>query len=119
MRAAERALDVARSRGDVELEVSALARLGWSRIVCGAVDDGIALFDEAMAAGTTVDFDRLSTLGDLCCQLARATEAVGERGRLGQWLGVVQGFNRDHRYPPLVAFCATQTSDVLRRDAVR
>ena len=107
VRAAERALSVARLGGDTELEVSALARLGWARIVGGAVDDGIALFDEAMAAGTAVDFDRLSTLGDLCCQLARATEAVGERGRLGQWLSVVQGFNRDHRYAPLVAFCAT------------
>jgi hypothetical protein len=106
-RAAEHALDVARRCGDTEMEVSALARVGWARIVCGAIDEGIASFDEAMAAGTAEDFDRLSTLGDLCCQLARATEAVGEPGRLGQWLGVVQSFNRDHRYPPLVGFSAT------------
>ena len=114
--AAERALNVARLCGDTELEVAALARLGWATIVSGAVDDGIALFDEAMAAGTAVDFDQLSTLGDLCCQLARATEAVGERGRLGQWLGVVQGFNRDHRYPPLVAFCATCCAELQSGD---
>src|SRR5829696_1230926 len=59
-RAAEHALDVARRCGDIELEVSALARVGWARIVCGTVDEGIALFDEAMAAGTAVEFDRLS-----------------------------------------------------------
>ena len=116
LHAAERALRLGRRASDIELEVSALARLGWSRIVMGAVDDGIALFDEAMATATAGDFDRLSTLGDLCCQLVRATEAAGERGRLGQWLSVVQAFNRDHRYPPLVAFCATCCAELQSGD---
>jgi len=40
--------------GDDELEVLALARLGWARFASGAVDAGIAVFDEAMATAGTV-----------------------------------------------------------------
>jgi DNA-binding CsgD family transcriptional regulator/tetratricopeptide (TPR) repeat protein len=107
VRGAQRALDVARSLGDAELEVFALARLGWARVVTGSVDAGIDLFDEAMAAATAADFERLSALGDLCCQLAMATETAGESGRFAQWLAVVRRVNSEHGYPPLVAFCAT------------
>lgn len=105
--AATRAVEVARTHRDVELEVSALARLGSAHVADGAVDIGVACFDEAMAAANATDFERLSTLGEVCCQLARAAETVGERSRFAQWLTVVQQFNRDHRYPPLVSFCAT------------
>lgn len=105
--AAQRALDVARRTGDTELEVLALARLGWARVASGAVDAGIAVLDEAMATATAADFEHFNALGDLCCQLARATEAAGERGRFASWLEVVRRVNSEHGYPPLAAFCAT------------
>ena len=104
---AQGALDVARGTGDTELEVLALARLGWARVASGAVDAGIAVLDEAMATATAADFEHLNALGDLCCQLARATEAAGERGRFASWLEVVRRVNSEHGYPPLAAFCAT------------
>lgn len=107
VRNAQRALLVARAADDGELEVLALARLGWARVLTGSVDSGIELFDEAMATATASDFERLSALGDLCCQLALATETAGERGRFAQWLDVVRRVNSEHGYPPLVAFCAT------------
>ena len=101
------ALDAARSSGDAELEVLALARLGWARVAAGQLDAGIAVFDEAMATATAADFEHVSALGDLCCQLARATEAAGERGRFASWLEVVRRVNAEQGYPPLAAFCAT------------
>jgi DNA-binding CsgD family transcriptional regulator len=104
---ATRALDAARSDGDAELEVLALARLGWARVAAGQLDAGIAVFDEAMATATAADFGHVSALGDLCCQLARATEAAGERGRFASWLEVVRRVNSEQGYPPLAAFCAT------------
>lgn len=72
---AQRALEVAREAGDTELEVLSLARLGWARVASGAVDAGIAVLDEAMATATAADLEHPNALGDLCCQLARATEA--------------------------------------------
>ena len=107
MRAAQRALAVAREARDADLEALALGRLGWARVVTGAVDGGLELFDEGMALATAGEVDRLSVLGDLCCQLALATEAVGERERFAEWLVVVQRLTFEHGYPPLVAFCAT------------
>lgn len=101
------ALDAARADGDAELEVLALARLGWARVAAGQLDAGIAVFDEAMATATAADFDHVSALGDLCCQLARATELAGERGRFASWLEVVRRVNSEQGYPPLAAFCAT------------
>ena len=98
---------MARAAGDTELEVLALARLGWARVAAGAVDAGIAVFDEAMATATAADFEHPSALGDLCCQLARATEAAGEQGRFASWLAVVRRVNSEDGYPPLAAFCAT------------
>lgn len=104
---AARALDAARADADAELEVLALARLGWARVAAGQVEAGITVFDEAMATATAADFEHVSALGDLCCQLARATEAAGERGRFASWLEVVRRVNSEHGYPPLAAFCAT------------
>lgn len=101
------ALDAARAGGDAELEVLALARLGWARVAAGQLEAGIAVFDEAMATATAADFGHVSALGDLCCQLARATEAAGERGRFASWLEVVRRVNSEQGYPPLAAFCAT------------
>jgi hypothetical protein len=100
-------LEVARTCGDAELEVLALARLGWARVAAGQVDAGITVFDEAMATATAADFEHVNALGDLCCQLARATEAAGERGRFASWLEVVRRVNAEQGYPPLAAFCAT------------
>jgi DNA-binding CsgD family transcriptional regulator/tetratricopeptide (TPR) repeat protein len=101
------ALEAARAGGDAELEVLALSRLGWARVAAGQVDAGIAVFDEAMATATAADFVHGNALGDLCCQLARATEAAGERGRFASWLEVVRRVNSEQGYPPLAAFCAT------------
>ena len=114
--AAERGLAVARTAGDTELEVLALARLGWARVAAGAIDAGIAVFDEAMATATAADFEHPTALGDLCCQLARATEAVGEQGRFAGWLAVVRRVNAEHGYPPLAAFCATCCAELQSVD---
>jgi DNA-binding NarL/FixJ family response regulator len=101
------ALHAARAEDDGELEVLALARLGWARVAAGHVDAGITVFNEAMATATAADFEHVSALGDLCCQLARATEVAGERGRFASWLAVVRRVNSEQGYPPLAAFCAT------------
>jgi len=113
---AQDALDAARAAGDRELEVLALARLGWARVASGAVDAGIAVFDEAMATATASDFEHSSALGDLCCQLARATETAGEQGRFASWLAVVRRVNSEDGYPPLAAFCATCCAELQSVD---
>ncbi len=45
-----RAIDAARSAGDVDLELVALSQLGLVRVAKGETDAGFVLIDEAMAA---------------------------------------------------------------------
>lgn len=104
---AEHAVNLAREHCDTELEVLALARLGWATVATGSVDAGVVHFDEAMAVATAADFEHPGALGDLCCQLALATEMTGERDRFATWLEVVRHVNSEYRYPPLAGFCAT------------
>ena len=113
---AQGALDAAREAGDAELEVLSLARLGWARVSSGAVDAGLAVFDEAMATATAADFEHLTALGDLCCHFARATEAAGDPGRFASWLAVVRRVNSEDGYPPLAAFCATCCAELQSVD---
>jgi len=100
------ALTRARAVHDRDLEVLALGRLGLALIVIHRVDDGLARFDEAMAGATGGEVQRLRTIGELCCDLVKATELTGDTERFAQWSDIVDRFADRYGYPPLVGFCA-------------
>jgi tetratricopeptide (TPR) repeat protein len=55
---AERALAVARSARDPDLELAALGRAGLAEIALGRIEEGMTRFDEGMAAGAAGEAGR-------------------------------------------------------------
>jgi DNA-binding CsgD family transcriptional regulator len=112
-RLARAALDVALAAGDTDLEVRALAQLGFAEVALGRVDDGLGRLDEAMAAATSGEPTTLETFADVCCTLMLACERAGETERPQQWSTVLDEFVRTYDHVTLLAFCRTCCADVL------
>jgi DNA-binding NarL/FixJ family response regulator len=109
---AKRALDVALATGDTDLELRALAQLGFVEIELGEVDQGLSRLDEAMAAATSGETS-LETFADVCCTLMLACERAGDADRPQQWSTVLEEFVRRFDHVTLLAFCRTCCADVL------
>jgi tetratricopeptide (TPR) repeat protein len=99
------ALAVAVRAGDADLELRALAQLGLAEVSRGAVDQGLAHLDEAMAAATGGESPSLETFADVCCTLLQACALAGDDGRPKQWAQVFESFARSYDHVPLLAFC--------------
>lgn len=111
---AERALAVARSARDPDLELAALGRAGLAEIALGRIEEGMTRFDEGMAASAAGEAADLRTLGDLYCAANLAAEITLDVSRFGQWTGVVMGFMERTGHPDLLSFCGTCCAEVCR-----
>ena len=110
---AEAALNAALAAGDPDLELRALAQLGFARVSGGEVDEGLAQLDEAMAAATSGEPASLETFADICCTLMLACERAGDMERPRQWSAVLDDFVRKYDHVVLLAFCRTCCADVF------
>ena len=110
---AEAALGSALVAGDPDLELRALAQLGFSRVSDGEVDEGLAQLDEAMAAATSGEPASLETFADICCTMMLACERAGDLERPQQWSAVLGDFVRKYDHVVLLAFCRTCCADVF------
>ena len=88
-RSAMAALELALECGDSELEVLALADLGYSLVVQGRISEGFAALDEAMAALCAGELRNFSVIGKSYCALLSACERTGDVARAEEWIGVV------------------------------
>jgi DNA-binding NarL/FixJ family response regulator len=110
--AAERALRLGRQHDDVDLEVTALSRLGLLEIENGAVDRGIQHLDEAMAAATAGEVD-IRVFGDACCGVMNACEVMGGAERLGRWTETLNSYMDENEYAPLSAYCGSCCGNLM------
>jgi DNA-binding CsgD family transcriptional regulator/predicted negative regulator of RcsB-dependent stress response len=110
---AESALNAALTASDPDLELRALAQLGFARVSGGEVDEGLAELDEAMAAATSGEPASLETFADICCTLMLACEQAGDMERPQQWSAVLEDFVRKYDHVVLLAFCRTCCADVF------
>ena len=110
---AEAALKAALAAGDPDLELRALAQLGFARVSAGEVEEGLAQLDEAMAAATSGEPASLETFADICCTLMLACERAGDVERPQQWSSVLEDFVRKYDHVVLLAFCRTCCADVF------
>lgn len=113
LRLASQALEVALTAGDTDLELRALAQLGFAEVALGSVDQGLAHLDEAMAAATSGEPTSLDTFADVCCTLMLACERAGDAERPQQWSQVLEEFVRRYDHITLLAFCRTCCADVF------
>jgi DNA-binding CsgD family transcriptional regulator len=113
IRLASGALAVALAANDVDLELRALAQLGFLEVSAGDVDGGLRHVDEAMAAATSGEAASLETFADVCCTLILACERAGDAERPQQWSHVLEQFVRKYDHVTLLAFCRTCCADVF------
>jgi DNA-binding NarL/FixJ family response regulator len=109
----ERAVDLARRGGDVDLELVALAQLGLIRVGRGETAAGFALVDEAMAAALAGEGTTLDTVVYTCCDMLNACELVSDVERAAQWCQVVDAFVETYGCPFLYAECRIYYGGVL------
>jgi ATP/maltotriose-dependent transcriptional regulator MalT len=109
----QRALDIARRAGDVDLELVALAQLGLVRVGRGDTDAGFAMIDEAVAAALAGDRSTLDTVVYTCCDMLNACELASDLERATQWCQVADDFVAAYGCPFLYAECRIFYGSVL------
>lgn len=105
LRHAEEAVEIARRLGDADLEAAALVRWGYAEVAMGAVEDGIAKVDEALAAATGGEVRSLETIGDVVCAGVAACELAADWQRIEQWGQAVEGWIASHDHVAVLGFC--------------
>ena len=106
------AAELAGELGDADLEAAALAQRGLALVDAGAVEAGMALLDEAMAAATGEASDPLA-IGDTCCTTLVACDRLADFERAAEWCRTVVGFTGRRGYTPLHSWCRTVYAGVL------
>jgi len=109
----ERAVELARASGDVDLELVALAQLGLVRVGKGDIDAGFGLIDEAMAAALAGERSTLDTVVYACCDMLNACELANDIERAAQWCQVADDFVAKYGCPFLYAECRIYYGSVL------
>jgi DNA-binding CsgD family transcriptional regulator/predicted negative regulator of RcsB-dependent stress response len=108
-----RAVEVARSANDVDLELVALSQLGLIQVGKGQAEAGFALIDEAMAAALAGEGDALDTVVYTCCDMLNACELAADLERAAQWCAVADSFVDIYGCPFLYAECRIYYGSVL------
>ncbi len=108
-----RAVEIARTAQDADLELVAMAQLGLVRVGKGDFDAGFALLDEAMAAALAGERSTLDTVVYACCDMLNACELASDIERATQWCKVADDFVATYGCPFLYAECRIYYGSVL------
>ena len=109
----EESLAWARSAGDVDLELVALADLGLAHVAAGRVVEGMAMLDESLAATMGGERQRLETVAYNCCSMLTACHLAGDLERAGHWCRAAEDFMRSISCPFLSARCRVHYGSLL------
>lgn len=107
------ARDVARRFGLPDLEYDALGYLGKARVERGAVDEGMRLIDEAVAAAVSGLVADPWPAGEIYCSLFHACEMAGDVQRAEAWLASVHGYVEWTGELPISAICRMHYGGLL------
>lgn len=108
-----RAVALAKSLSDINLETAALAGEGLSLVSMGKVREGMRQLDEATLtaiAGEMTDIDAACTA---CCSLIFACEATRDYERAAQWIEQLRELATHWSHPSLLAFCRIHYATLL------
>lgn len=109
----ERALDLGRETGDIDLELAALADLGDRLVAAGKVEEGLGMIDEAMTGTLAGECRRFDTVAWASCQMLGACEVAGDLERAMQWLRVIDDFTDRYGCPFVYATCRAHYGSLL------
>lgn len=123
-RHASTAVDVGRRFASPDLEFDALGYLGKAHVEAGAVQEGVGLVDEAVAAVSSGVVTDPWAAGEIYCTLFHVCEMTGDVRRAESWLDAVDGYVDRTGELPIFAICRMHYGGVLTsagrwRDAER
>ena len=109
----QRVLELAREKGDPDLELCALGDLGLTLVTQGRTAEGLVLIDEAMAGTLGGEHRRLDTVVIACCDMLVACDLAGDQRRAAQWCQVADRFIDRYGCPFLYSRCRTLYGGIL------
>ena len=112
-RRARAAVDIGRRFGALGLEYDALGYVGKARIELGAVDEGMRLIDEAVAAVASGLVTDAWAAGSIYCSLFHACEMAIDVVRAEQWLASVDHYVDRTGERPISAICRMHYGGLL------
>ena len=107
------ALDLARRFGDPDLEFEALGWLGVELVFKGRVEEGMLLFDEALAAVCAGESEDLYVVEGVFCGMFWLCELTHDVVRADQWIRAAHEAARDRKLDAVVAFCRAHYGGIL------
>jgi DNA-binding CsgD family transcriptional regulator len=105
------AIAVGRRFGDPDVEFEALSYLGGVYLMTGRVEEGLVLFDEALAAICAGELREVATEDSIMCGLFWACELVNDVPRADQWMRAAADLLR--RRNVVAAFCRAHYGGIL------
>jgi DNA-binding CsgD family transcriptional regulator len=105
------AVAVGRRFGDPDVEFEALSFLGGVLLMTDRVEEGLVLFDEALAATCAGELRELATVDSIMCLFFWACELVNDVPRADQWMRAAAQLMR--RRNVAAAFCRAHYGGIL------
>jgi len=105
------AIAVGRRFGDPDVEFEALSYLGGVYLMTGRVEQGLVLFDEALAAICAGELREVATVDSIMCGLFWACELVNDVPRADQWMRAAADLLA--RRNVMAAFCRAHYGGIL------
>jgi hypothetical protein len=102
------AVAIGRRFGDPDVEFEALSFLGGVLLMTGRVEEGLVLFDEALAATCAGELRELATVDSIMCLFFWACELVNDVPRADQWMRAAAQLMR--RRNVAAAFCRAHSA---------
>jgi DNA-binding NarL/FixJ family response regulator len=106
-------LETARSAGDADLELCALAQIGSAVVSQGRVVEGVALLDEAMAGSLGGEGGDFETIVFTSCNMIGSCTRCAEFERAVQWIRAADRFTRRYGCPFMYLFCRVHYGQIL------
>ena len=105
------AVEIGRRFGDPDIEFEALGHLGGVMIMTGRVEEGMVLFDEALAAVCAGELNEISISDSIFCGFFWACELTHDVRRAEQWMRAARDLMK--RRNVIAAFCRAHYGGIL------
>jgi DNA-binding NarL/FixJ family response regulator len=110
---AERAVSVARTHRDVDLEIVGLARLGACRVGTGVVVAGTSDLHQAMAAALSGEGRDIQYVGEALCTLLEVSGWLGDPAMVEPWAKQLAEFRSAYAFGPLLPLETASRADLI------
>jgi LuxR family transcriptional regulator, maltose regulon positive regulatory protein len=109
----ERAREIGRRSGDLDLELVALSLCGLAQVAAGEVEVGMRRLDEAAAAAVAGEIAEPSIAGTACCHLIAACEQARDLERAAEWCRAAERVADERGLRQLFAVCRSHYAGYL------